>query len=295
LGLALGLGDRDRGAGHARELLAAEGSLSLEDRALVRFTLASVAANVDEAVGHWDAIPSGTSRYREARLLAARALLEAGRPADSLARLEPVLSGEDPGSEAHLTALAAAEAAGDHRRAAELAAWLAERPPPEATRAEFLQRRALSLQQAGDEGGFARALEDLAAGPAGNPGTAWAAAALGGRAFARGEWEAVLRWRAAARAGPDASALAFQEAESLFRLGRLDEARAAFGVLGAREGPGKAPALARLGGLLDQTGDARGAAEAYRGALGAGLGGPAAEWVRGRLMALEGGPQAAPE
>ncbi len=298
LGLALSVGDRDRAAAHARELLADEKSLTAEDRALVRLTLGSAAGSAEEAVGHWDAVPPGAARYREARLLAARALLEAGRPGEALARVEPILAGEDPGAEAHLTALAAAEAAGDHRRAAEVAGRLAERPPTGGTGSEFLQRRALALQKAGDDGAYAQALERLASGPAGEPGVGWAGAELGSRAFARGEWEAVLRWAAVARAGSDPAtrtALAFPEAEALFRLGRLEAARAAFAALAAREGPVQAPALARLGAILDQAADREGAAEAYRGALAAGLGGEAAQWVRSRLSALGGGPEETPE
>jgi len=295
LGLALAGGDRARAAGHARSLLTANGPGHPEDQSLAHFTLGAVATDPAEALSQWDAVPAGTSRYRESRLLAARALLESERAAEALSRLTPLLAAPDPESAVHLTALAAAEGAGDHRRASELAGWLAERPPPGGTRAEFLQRRAVSLQAAGDDGAYAQALEELAAAAPGNPRGAWAAAELGGRAFDRGEWETVLRWATAARAGADPSALAFQEAEALFRLGRTEDARTAFAALGERAGPGQALALARLGGILDQTGDHEGAIQAYRRALAVGIEGEVAEWVRGRLSALEAGEPAVPE
>ncbi|MEW6489238.1 MAG: hypothetical protein AB1578_15125, partial [Thermodesulfobacteriota bacterium] len=284
LGLALATGDGARAAGHARALLGSETALPPEDRARVRFALAGAAPTPDEALVHWDAVPAATAPFRDARLLAARALLDANRPAEALARLEPLLGAEDPGSEAHLTALAAAEAAGDHPRVAALAGHLAERLPPGTSPAELLHRRALALQAAGDETGYAQALEALAAHGPGDPRGAWAAAELAARAFGQGQWEEVLRW---SRAGPP-GAPTYREAEALYRLGRTGEAQTAFETLASREGPDRAPALARLGTLRDQAGDARGAAEAYRAALAAGLPGEAAVWVQERLKALAG-------
>lgn len=287
LELALAAGDGVRAAGHARALLGEEASLPPEDRARVRLALAAAAPTAAEALEHWEAVPAGTAPFRDARLLAARTLLEAGRPADALARLEPLLSADDPDSEAHLTALAAAEAAGDHRRAAALAERLAERPPPGTSAAEFLHRGALALRAAGDDPGYARALEALAAHGPGDPRGAWAGAELAGRAYEREQWEEVLRWSRAATLG----APAYREAEALYRLGRAAEARAAFEALGGREGPDRAAALARLGTLSDQAGDARAAADAYRAALAAGLPTEAAVWVQERLKLLEGEAQ----
>lgn len=290
LGLALAAGDGARAAGHARALLGSEAALPPEDRARVRLALAAAAPTRDEALGHWDAVPAGTAPFRNARLLAARALLDANRPAEALARLEPLLGTEDPESEAHLTALAAADAAQDHRRVAALSGRLAERPPPGTSPAELLHRRALALQAAGEEAGYWQALEALAVHGPGDPRGAWAAAELAGRAFGQGQWEEVLRWSRAALPG----APAYREAESLYRLGRPQEARAAFEALGSREGPDRAPALARLGSLRDQGGDGPGALEAYRAALAAGLSGEAAAWVQERLQALEGATEEGP-
>lgn len=288
LELALAQGDLERAAGHARALQGGEPALEPELRALLRLTLAAAASTVDEALVHWDEVPADAARFREARLLAARALLAANRPRDALTRLEPLLGAEDPASEAHLTALAAAEAAKDPLLEAQLSRRLAQNPPPGASPSEFLHRRALALRAGGEDAGYGLALEELAAQPSSDPRAAWAATELAARAFDRGEWEAVLRWEAAARSGPQPQMGTFREAESLLRLGRVEEARAAFQALASHSGPDGAPALARLGNLRDQEGDQRGAAAAYRAALESGLGGDAAAWVRRRLAVLEG-------
>jgi hypothetical protein len=288
LRLALRIGDRERAGRHARAFLAADSSGKPEDQALAHFTLGSLSADPTAAASEWDAVPAGTSRYREARLLAAHSLLGAGRPGEALARLVPLLDAPDPESAVHLTALAAAEAAGDHARVADLCSWLAEHPPPGREPADFLYRRARSLEQGSDEKAYAAALEALAARAPDDPRGGWAAAALAARAADRKDWAGVLRWADRARSGRDPDLATLQEADALAALNRGDEARTALESLAARVGPHQAAALARLGALRDRAGDGPGALEAYRRSLAAGLEGAAAQWVRERMGVLDG-------
>jgi len=227
-------------------------------------------------------VPPEATGYEEARLLAARALLGAGRAREALIRLDPLLARERVSGEVLLTALSAAEAVPDPARAAGLCLRLASGSPGVPEGAAFLERRARHLQAVGDEGAYAAALEAVA--ETRDPGRApRAASELADRAFRSRRWEGVLRWAPLAREGAEPARAAYQEAEALWALGRADEARAAFAAQAEASGPFRAASLARLGALLEAEGRRDEAVAAYQRSLEAGLEGAAADAVRARL------------
>ncbi len=290
-GLALKLKDEARAARHARALLEHGASLSGAERDRAHLVLARDAArrgNGPEALAHWDAVGPGSGWYRQARLEAARWLLDRGRPDEAEKRLEPVLE-DDPDGEARLLALAAAEARKDHPRAARMALSLAEGARDPGRRAEYLERAAVHLHQAGDEQGYRRVLEQLAGEAPGTRAGAWAAAELQRMAYEAGDWEAVLRWSEGARKGDPSGAAAYREAEALLETGHPDRARRMLEALARTPGPAAPLALARLALLDDRAGRVEAARKGYREALASGgLPPDMAAWVRERLRALGG-------
>ncbi|GAB4275258.1 MAG: hypothetical protein Kow0092_30820 [Deferrisomatales bacterium] len=284
--LALALGDRERAARHGEALLAEEAPLPADEQARVRDVLARRAlerGDTGAAVAHWDAVPPEGAGFSEARLSAAQALVAAGRGQEALDRLAPLLERPDPDGQVRLTALAAADLAGQWERAAALCAALAEDPPPEADPGEFLFRRALYLGRAGGGRPHEAALRALAEQHPDHPRARWAAEELARAAFARKEWAEVLPW---ARAAGEGRTAAYLEAEALWHLGRLEEAGARFAFLARAQGPYRPEALARLGAIRDAAGESGQAAALYRSALEAGLDGPTGRWAVSRLGAL---------
>jgi tetratricopeptide (TPR) repeat protein len=293
--LALALGDPKRAAVLMRELTTLGAPLSQEKQEILLLALARDAlktGDVEGALGHWNALPPGSAQYRTAGLLAARTLIAQGRPADALKWLEPLLVGEDPGAEAHLVALAAAEAAGDLHRAAELCAEIADQPPPGVSGAEYLHRRAAHLEFLEDLEGYTSAMEELAHRFPGDPRAVWAAKELQKRAFEVGDWDGAVVWAEGAKGGAEGDPTgeaAYLEAEALSRLDRTAEAEQAFRSIGALPGPFRAKALARLGVILDRAGKPDEAQRVYRQALDGGLEGDAAAWVKDRLASFRSG------
>ncbi len=290
-GLALKLKDEARAARHARALLEHEGTLPAAERDRAHLVLARDAArkgNGPEALAHWDAVAPGSRWYRQARLEAARWLLDRGKPGEAEKRLDPIL-GDDPGGEAHALALAAAEARKDHPRAARLALSLAGSAADPALRAGYLERAAVHLQQAGDEQGYRRVLERLAGEAPGTREGTWAAGELQRMAYEAGDWEAVLRWSEGARKSDPTGAAAYREAEALLETGHPARARRIFETLARRPAPVGPLALARLALLDDRAGRTEAARKGYREALASGgLPPEMAAWVRERLRALGG-------
>ena len=241
-----------------------------------------------EALSHWDAVAPGSSWYRQARLEAARWLLDRGRPAEAEKRLAPILE-NDPDGQARLLALAAAEAREDHPRAARMALELAEGAGDPARRAGYLERAAVHLRRSGDEQGYRRVLERLAGEAPGTPAGAWAAGELQHMAYEAGDWEAVLRWSEGARKADPSGAAAYREAEALLATGRPDRARRILETLARRPDSVAPLALARLALLDDRAGRVEAARRGYREALASGgLPPEMAAWVRERLRALGG-------
>lgn len=290
LGLALALGRRDQAETHAAALLETGKVLSPGETARARLVLAEAAAQrreLEAALGHWDAVPAGTPERRTAVLLAARALISLQRPREGLERLVPLLAEDEPTRQVQLTALAAAEAAGEVRRAADLCADLAARPPAGRSGAEFLWRRAGHLAALGEPAERGRVLERIVLEFPRDEAAAWAAEELTREAFRRRDWAGVLRWSPPGSGAAGSATGRYMAAEALYRLGRIGEARGLFQAVAGSSGPYRAQAFARLGTIADAAGDRAGAVRYYAEGLESGLDGTAAEQIRARLRELE--------
>ncbi|GAB4270733.1 MULTISPECIES: tetratricopeptide repeat protein [Deferrisoma] len=289
--LAKRLGDGESLRRHGRAILdRGAKAVPRDELDRVRWTLADDArarGRWQEAVALWDGIAEGSALGRSARVEAARALLENGKPGEALRRIEPLLGAQSTLDE-WLLALAAAEAAGDAARAARFAEAAAGKAPPGEAPA-LLERAAVHAEASGD-GERARVLRvRLAQAYPGSPQGRRAALMLQAEAFQAQDWAEVLRWSAAAREADASGAAAFREAEALARIGRAPEARKRWEELAGQPGPFRGRALLRLGLEADRSGDPADALARYRAALEAGLPPEAETWVRGRIEELEGG------
>lgn len=288
--LALALKNSKKAAFHARELLKAGAKLKPATKALAHQAAAAAEAesgNAVEAYKHWKAIPPESKIYKESRLSGSRWLMEKGKHSEAYSLVQPLLQTKQADAETLLTALSAAEGAGEKRKAAEICLTLADNPPKGGSGEDFLYRAIVVLAALKDNKAYAAGLEKLTIDRPQHEKTPWAAGELQRLAFESRSWDKALKYGATAKKQKDNDTAAYLEAETLLNMGREAEARAAFQLLSNSSGPYKGASLARIGSILDKEGKTRQAKEMYAKAIEAGLEGKLALWVKSRLTTGE--------
>jgi tetratricopeptide (TPR) repeat protein len=253
-------------------------------------TLAQAAekgGRVDEAADAYLQVPPGTKRYREARVIAARLLLEADRPKETLEIIAPFLSEPDSEGEIRRIGLVAAEKTKESEAALGYIDALLADLPDGMDEGDLLLRKAGHLEALDRVKESSETLLEVTRSGPPSAEIAQAAFAKMQQAFHGGDWAGVLDWAEAAQAGENPREALFYQAEALWELGRKGEAKPVYEELALEQDNRAGGAAVRLGMLAEESNDPSEALLWFRVALDRPTPDAAADYAYERVRALE--------